>query len=90
MKKVLILTLSSLLLIGCNEKEISQDGICIYSTDEEAKSCINGKLSYFKARSWGNKQLPLDVISAYCDLNHQVIHNESGVICVFTDKRTTK
>jgi len=31
--------------------------------------------------------LPLSVAAAYCDLNHPVMHNNAGVICVFTEKR---
>ena len=31
--------------------------------------------------------MPLSVAAAYCDFNHPVMHNNAGVICVFTEKR---
>lgn len=36
---------------------------------------------------WGNEQLQLNVAAACGDLNHEIMYNNSGVICVFTDKR---
>ena len=44
-------------------------------------------MSWFQPSSWGNEQLPLMVVAAYCDFNYQVVQNNSGVICVFTTKR---
>ncbi|MAC99651.1 MAG: hypothetical protein CMK76_07200 [Pseudomonadales bacterium] len=41
----------------------------------------------FKPSRWGSEQLPLNIAGAYCDFNYQVMYNNSGVICVFTDKR---
>ena len=61
--------------------------MCIYSSDEEAKQCKSGEMSWFKPNQWGNEQLPLSVAGAYCDFNYEVMYNNSGVICVFTDKR---
>ncbi|TMO57096.1 hypothetical protein [Pseudoalteromonas phenolica] len=88
MKKLALISLSILALAGCNQKaEIDQSKICIYSNDAEAKQCKSGEMSWFKPRRWGNEQLPLSVAGAYCDFNYDVIYNNSGVICVFTDAR---
>lgn len=97
MKKLALLAFFSLTLTACNQEEIvieevkdtliDQSAICIYSSDEEAKLCESGKLAFFKPSRWGNAQLPILVAAAYCDTNHQVIYNESGVLCVFTDER---
>ena len=29
----------------------------------------------------------LSVAAAYCNFNHEVMYNNAGVICVFTEKR---
>ena len=88
MKKVVLITLAALSLAGCNQKaQIDQSQICIYSTDDEAKLCKAGEMSWFKPGNWGNEQLPLNVAGAYCDFNYEIMYNNSGVICVFTDKR---
>lgn len=88
-KKVTLLCLSAFLL-GCNpisSEKIDNSEICVYSNDDEAKACKNGKLAYFKPNQWGNEQLPLSVIAGYCDYNYQIIHNHSGVVCVFDNHR---
>lgn len=88
MKKIALISLSVLALAGCNQKaQIDQSKMCIYSTDEEAKQCRNGEMSWFKPNQWGNEQLPFNVAGSYCDFNYEVMYNNSGVICVFTDKR---
>ncbi|ABM26183.1 hypothetical protein Sputw3181_3371 [Shewanella sp. W3-18-1] len=88
MKKIAFITLAAIALVGCNQKaQIDQSKMCIYSTDEEAKQCKSGEMSWFKPSRWGNEQLPLNVAGAYCDFNYEVMYNNSGVICVFTDKR---
>lgn len=93
MKKLAIFSLTALVLAGCNlqaqmgQSKIDQSKLCIYSTDEVAAKCKPGELSWFAPSSWGNEQSPLIVAAAYCDFNYQVMYNNSGVICVFTDKR---
>lgn len=89
MKKIiLLLILAVLALTGCNQKtQIDQSKMCMFSTDEEAKQCKAGELAWLKPSSWGNEQLPLSAAAAYCDFNYEVMYNNSGVICVFTDKR---
>ncbi len=84
-----LFTLTAIALMGCNggSKDVAQDTMCVYSTEEEAKLCKDGKMSWFKPRSWGNEQLPLIVAAAYCDFNHQVVMNNAGVICTFNSQR---
>lgn len=78
----------SVLLVSCDQSLTDQSTICIYSTDEQAqKTCKEGELSFFKPEQWGNAQLPLSVVAAYCDFNKPVMHTEAGVICTFTKKR---
>lgn len=98
--KILSLTLLMLILSGCYQTDtkksttpqvqnikIDQSNICIFSSDEEAKMCKTGQLAWFRPSQWGNEQLPLNVAGLYCDFNHQVMNNNSGVICVFTNER---
>ncbi len=88
MKKIALLSLSLLALAGCNQKaHVDQSQLCTYSTDEEAKQCKAGEMSWFKPNQWGNEQLPFNVAAAYCDFNYDVMYSSAGVICVFTDKR---
>ena len=77
------------LLSGCsaNGKETNQSKLCVFSNDAQAKKCKTGELAYFSPDSWGNDQLPLNVIATYCDTNRPIEFNVSGVICTFTDKR---
>lgn len=101
MKKLALTALLSLTLTACTQddtliseeaieikaEKIDQSYLCIFSSDEEAALCEAGKLAFFKPNRWGNAQLPIIVTAAYCDTNYQVIYNESGVLCVFTDVR---
>jgi hypothetical protein len=88
MKKLALFTFSVLALAGCNQQsQIDQSKMCIVSTDSEAKKCTSGEMILFKPSRWGSEQLPLNIAAAYCDFNYQVMYNNSGVICVFTDKR---
>jgi hypothetical protein len=64
-----------------------QSKLCVFSNDAQAKKCHSGELAYFSPNSWGNAQLPLNVIATYCNTNEPVQFNEAGVVCTFTDKR---
>ncbi len=77
------------LLGGCgNEKNATdQSKICIFNSDAQAKHCKSGELAYFSPDTWGNAQLPLNVVATYCNTNRPVQFNEAGVVCTFTDKR---
>ena len=61
--------------------------MCIFSTDEEAEECKNGEMAWAKIEEGHNPRLPLSIAAAYCDFNFEVMYNDAGVICVFTDKR---
>lgn len=89
MKKALLMGIPLILVSACNQGSptVDQSKMCIYSTDEQAKDCEPGNLSWFRPTRWGSEQLPLNVAGAYCDFNYPIMHNNSGVICVFTDKR---
>lgn len=75
------------LLAGCSGSSASQNDACIYSNDDEAKQCKEGQIGFFRPHSWGNEQLPLNAAAVYCNFNHPVVHNDGGVVCVFTRKR---
>ena len=81
--------LLSALLAGCAQgrSETDQSKMCIFSNDAQAKKCTTGQLAFYSPDSWGNEQLPLNVIAVYCNTNDPVFFNKAGVICTFTDKR---
>lgn len=76
-------------LAGCvqSKSETDQSKMCIFSNDAQAKKCTAGQLAFYSPDSWGNEQLPLNVIAAYCNTNQPVFFNKAGVICTFTDER---
>ncbi len=75
------------LLSGCGGHHTDQSKLCAFSTDAQAKKCKAGDLAYFAPNSWGNEQLPLNVIATYCNTNDPIEFNQAGVVCTFTDKR---
>lgn len=82
----------ALLLSGCLDFQnkaatIDQSKSCLVQTDEQIKNCKVGELVLFAPQRWGNEQLPLFIIAQYCDTNHQVMYNNSGVVCVFAGER---
>lgn len=81
--------LMSLALTGCAREthDINQSKMCIFSSDQQAKACKSGELAFFSPESWGNSQLPLNVIAAYCNTNQRIEFNKAGVICTFTKMR---
>lgn len=78
-------------LAGCHGTHAAastdQAKLCTFSSDLGAKRCKDGELAHFAPRSWGNEQLPLNVIAAYCNTNRPLEFNQAGVVCTFTDKR---
>lgn len=85
--KPLLALLMVLPLTACLDKQVDQTALCTFTSDADARLCKEGELAWFKPARWGNEQLPLSVAAAYCDFNHPVMHNNAGVICVFTEKR---
>jgi hypothetical protein len=88
----LLTVLSAITLTGCYDSlagssKIDQSNVCIFNTDETAKKCKDGQLSFFQPDRFGNEQLPLIAAATYCDFNHPVMHNNGGVVCVFTAQR---
>lgn len=86
----------SVALSGCMPKadapppaqpKIDQSKICAFADDSQAKKCSEGELALFQPKSWGSEQLPLNVAAVYCDFNYPVMHNNAGLLCVFTKKR---
>ena len=95
-KNLRILGIASVLaalggLAGCHGGGLTgrtdQARLCTFGSDQGAKRCKDGELAYFAPQSWGNEQLPLNVIAAYCDTNRPIQFNQAGVVCTFTDKR---
>lgn len=88
MNRYILSLLFIVTLSGCDvSTSINQKDLCIYSSDQDAKECKAGQLSYFRPQSWGSEQLPLQVAAIYCDFNHQIMQTNAGVVCIFTDKR---
>jgi hypothetical protein len=85
----LCVAFSVLSLSGCSghASRIEQSKVCVFSSLAQASKCKNGEIAFFRPNSWGNDQLPLDAVSVFCNTNHQVIYNKSGVVCQFTNKR---
>ncbi|MCX7099416.1 MAG: hypothetical protein NTV43_16085 [Methylococcales bacterium] len=91
------LTLAVLLavfaLIGYSGKfgsTIDQSSLCLFDSEETAKQCKEGQLSFFQPSMFGNEQLPLIAAASFCDFNHQIIQTKGGVVCVFTGQRMGK
>lgn len=82
-----LLVCATTALTGCGDHQTDQSKLCVFSNDAQAKKCKTGELAYFSPDSWGNEQLPLNVVAAYCNTNHAVHFNNAGVVCTFTDKR---
>lgn len=82
--------LIALSLTGCAEGAhyTTQSKLCVFSNDTQAKACTSGELAFFSPDSWGNSQLPLNVIGAYCNTNRPIEFNKAGVICTFTTARS--
>ncbi len=85
----LCISFSVLGLAGCSgyASRTEQSKVCVFSNVAQAAKCKNGELAFFSPDSWGNDQLPLLVVRLFCNTNHQIVYNDSGVICQFTNKR---
>jgi hypothetical protein len=72
---------------GCTGGSIDQSSFCIFSSEQEAKTCDPGRLAVYQPQVFGNKQLPTYYAAKYCDFNHQIIQNDGGFACVFANER---
>ncbi|MBP5788839.1 MAG: hypothetical protein J6W29_01215 [Neisseriaceae bacterium] len=101
-KKITALTAVLLSLTACDKMPMpmtksNQNGTMEISTppgnwtleDIEwmLKNGKKGQVVAFLPNRWGNAQLPLVFVHTMCDTNYQVIMNESGVVCTYTDVR---
>ena len=72
-------------------KEIDQSNVCLADgLDNLGENCKEDDILIFTPTVYGNEQLPLIVVAVACNLNHQVLMNNSGVVCTFTSKRAEK
>jgi hypothetical protein len=89
--RLCLLSAAALSLGACfdQEQNETQSKICIYNTDPQAERCKAGQMAWFRPDDGQliSEQMALSVAAAYCDFNHQVMHNRAGVVCVFTDQR---
>ncbi|UTW07226.1 hypothetical protein [Pseudomonas benzenivorans] len=89
--RLFLLSAAALSLSACfnDVSPIDQSGLCTYSTDPQAQRCTPGQMAWFRPEDGKpiTELMALSVAAAYCDFNHQVMHNKAGVLCVFTDQR---
>lgn len=97
---ILILTALTVLVVGCDKMKsdtnsdtnIDQSDVCVVSkiNKDDIQKCTPGKLIFLSPQTWGSEKVPIELSAFFCDTNHQVIYNNSGVLCVYTDKRMHK
>ncbi|MDT0617885.1 hypothetical protein RM531_05330 [Salinisphaera sp. P385] len=90
MLRTLSIGLAALLLAGCEGVGlvgVDQGQLCLFSSDDDATKCKEGELAYFKPAQAAGGQTVLNVAAAYCNIGHEIVTNEGGVLCVFTRKR---
>ena len=89
--RLALLATAALSLSACfnDDSPKEQSSLCIYNTDPQAERCKPGQMAWFRPEDGQQitEQAALSVAAAYCDFNHQVMHNRAGVLCVFTDQR---
>ncbi|MGB9873431.1 MAG: hypothetical protein ACPLRS_00490 [Hydrogenobacter sp.] len=90
MKKLFAIALA-VSLYGCQEaNRVDNSELCVVNDFRLIPNCKEGNLIAFLPESWGNDQLPLYFVALHCDFNHQIIYNNSGVVCVYTAQRNQK
>lgn len=101
MKKISLSLLSALLVLcpftsvsaffGGGKSDINQENVCkARSVEEIGRNCKEGDIMVYFPTTWGNEQLPVYITGIVCNINHQVVMNNAGIVCVFTDKRLGK
>ncbi|MDO9625306.1 MAG: hypothetical protein Q7J46_15105 [Pseudomonas sp.] len=89
--RLLLLSTATLSLSACfnDASPIDLSSLCTYNTDPQAERCKPGQMAWFRPDQGAliSEEMALSVAAAYCDFNHQVMHNRAGVLCVFTDQR---
>lgn len=75
---------------GNAKTEIDQSKLCYVQSDDDVKKCQPNELVFFAPPTWGSERFSLNMVAWGCNTNYQIIHNNSGVICVFTNQRMNK
>lgn len=81
--------------VACNESGgISyKNEVCLADMSVLAgiePKCKEGQIFSFQPNRWGNQQLPIYVVSYFCDFNAPIVQNESGVVCVYKRRYNAK
>lgn len=90
------LTASLLFLTACKSDATNQSQItaqqhadsqaqlvCKIDQNFDISSCETGQRLFFSPSRFGNEQLPLIVISYFCDISQPVHFNNGGVVCIY-------
>ena len=88
-KIVTILSLSILMLSGCNQEKpaIDQKTLCEvtdWKKDITAASCQVGQKVLYRPSSFGNEQLPIYFAAVNCDHRFSIALTNGGVSCIYT------
>jgi len=92
------LSLSLFSLAGCNSETSAVEPtsssqtqeICVIDQSFELSKCQTGQNLFFQPSTFGNEQLPLIVISYFCDINKPIHFNKSGVVCIYRKNQSTE
>ena len=87
MKPIPIIFLT-VILLGCKQTpSIDQKKLCTINHIGQRHECTSGEIVSYLPNAFGNAQLPLLIASGICNFNYPIVHNNGGVICVYTDER---
>ncbi|MEE2003011.1 hypothetical protein QWY20_16250 [Alkalimonas sp. MEB108] len=65
------------------QQALAANTLCQVDQNFDISACRDGNRFVFQPTRFGNEQLPISVIAAFCDI-HQPIHfNKAGVVCIF-------
>lgn len=69
-------------------KAEDQYHLCQTNSYQQAlEFCKEGQLVSVLPNRWGNEQFPLLMASVICNFDHNIVHTNGGVVCIFTKKR---
>lgn len=98
MKLVSTLTLSAsvFFLVACNNDTASKSQsdaeqaadslaqhVCKIDQNFDFSACKTGQRLFFSPTQFGNEQLPIIIISYFCDIHQPVYFNKGGVVCIY-------
>lgn len=97
------LTASLLLLTACNSDAANgqqtaaqqhadalAQHVCTIDQNFDISACETGQRLYFAPNRFGNEQLPLTVISYFCDISQPVYFNKAGVVCIYRKTKSAE